>query len=45
MTSKDHRVTALWVVTAGGLEGEGDRSLVRFFKGKTLKSEILSSNL
>ena len=40
MTSKDHLVTGLWVATAGGLEGEGDRSLVRFFKGKTLKAKF-----
>lgn len=38
MTSKDHGVTGLWVATAGGLEGEGDRSLVRLSKEKHLKA-------
>ena len=40
MTSKDHGVTGLWVVAAGGLEGEGDRSLVRFSKEKCLKAKF-----
>lgn len=38
MTSKDRGVTGLWVATAGGLEGEGDRSLVRLSKEKHLKA-------
>lgn len=40
MTSKDRGVTGLWVVSAGGLEGEGDRSSVRFSKEKHLKENF-----
>lgn len=40
MTSKDHGVTGLWVVTAGGPEGEGDRNLVRFSEEKHLKVQF-----
>lgn len=40
MTSEAHGVTGVWVVSAGGLEGEGDRSSVRFSKEKRLKENF-----
>lgn len=40
MTSGAHGVTGVWVVSVGGLEGEGDRSLVRFSKEKHLKENF-----
>lgn len=40
MTSKDRGVTGLWVVSAGGLEGKGDRSSVRFSKENHLKENF-----
>lgn len=40
MTSKDHEVTGLWVVSVGGLEGEGDRSSVTFSKEKHSKENF-----